>query len=147
MGELQPLYGISGEALLAEITAPSLRGYRGMGPVRVGNQAFEQKQHDVYGAIILAAAQLFYDERLDVSDHERVFTRLERLGERAVQSFGAPDAGPWELRGTEARHTFSAVMSWAGCDRLAEIAARIGKDQAAARWRGACHQHARTHSG
>ena len=135
VGELQPLYGISGESQLVEITAPSLKGYRGMGPVRIGNQAFEQKQHDVYGAIILAAAQLFYDERLEISDYERLFTRLEQLGERAVQAFGAPDAGPWELRGTENIHTFSAVMSWAGCDRLADIAVRVGKDQAAVRWR------------
>jgi GH15 family glucan-1,4-alpha-glucosidase len=135
VGDLQPLYGISGEERLTEITAPSLRGYRGMGPVRVGNEAFEQKQFDVYGAIILAAAQLFYDERLEVSDPERLFKALERLGERAVQAFAVPDAGPWELRGTEAPHTFTAVMSWAGCDRLAQIAARIGKDQEAQRWK------------
>jgi GH15 family glucan-1,4-alpha-glucosidase len=135
VGELQPLYGISGESQLAEISAPSLQGYRGIGPVRVGNEAYEQKQYDVYGSIVLAAAQLFYDERLDVADHQRVFTNLERLGERAVQSFGVPDAGPWELRGTEQIHTYSAVMAWAGCDRLARIAQRVGKDQAAARWR------------
>jgi GH15 family glucan-1,4-alpha-glucosidase len=133
-GELQPLYGISGEAQLTEISAPSLRGYRGMGPVRIGNQAFEQKQYDVYGAIILAAAQLFYDERLDVSDPDQLFSGLERLGEHAVNAFGTPDAGPWELRGTEAAHTFSAVMCWAGCDRLAQVAARIGKHQNAKRW-------------
>ncbi|HTC54118.1 MAG TPA: glycoside hydrolase family 15 protein [Steroidobacteraceae bacterium] len=144
VGELQPLYGISGEAQLVEITAPSLRGYRGMGPVRVGNQAFEQKQYDVYGAIILAAAQVFYDERLDISDPEHLFTRLERLGEHAVQAFGIPDAGPWELRGTEAAHTFSAVMSWAGCDRLAQIATRIGKTEAAQHWQDqAARMHAR----
>jgi GH15 family glucan-1,4-alpha-glucosidase len=144
VGELQPLYGISGEAQLVEITAPSLRGYRGMGPVRVGNQAFEQKQYDVYGAIILAAAQLFYDERLHISDPEHLFARLELLGEHAVHSFGTPDAGPWELRGTEAPHTFSAVMSWAGCDRLAQIAERIGKEQEAQRWHEqASRMHAR----
>jgi GH15 family glucan-1,4-alpha-glucosidase len=144
VGELQPLYGISGEAQLVEITAPSLKGYRGMGPVRIGNQAFEQKQYDVYGAIILAAAQLFYDERLDISDPEHLFRRLEQLGERAVQAFGTPDAGPWELRGTEAAHTFSAVMCWAGCDRLAQIAARIGKDRDAQRWQEqAAKMHAR----
>jgi GH15 family glucan-1,4-alpha-glucosidase len=132
--ELQPIFGISGEAQLVEVIAPSLRGYRGMGPVRIGNQAFEQKQYDIYGAVILAASQLFYDERLEVRDHERLFAGLERLGERAVKDFGAPDSGPWELRDTEAPHTFSAVMSWAGCDRLAEIAARIGKVQESARW-------------
>jgi len=134
-GELQPLYGISGEQQLTEVIAPALKGYRGMGPVRIGNQAFEQKQNDVYGAIILAAAQLFNDARLQVYDHERLFAGLERLGEQAVQGFGAPDAGPWERRGIKASHTFTAVMSWAGCDRLAEIAALIGNTQAAARWR------------
>ncbi len=61
-----------------------------------------------------------------------------------MKAFGAPDAGPWELRGTEAAHTFSAVMSWAGCDRLAEIAARIGKDKEASRWgEQAATMHAR----
>ncbi len=142
--QLQPLYGISGEAQLLEITAPALRGYRGMGPVRIGNQAFQQTQNDVYGAIILAASQLFYDERLQIPDHKRLFAGLEPLGEHAVKAFGQPDAGPWELRGTEARHTFSAAMSWAGCDRLAAIATRIGNEQAAARWREqAASMHAR----
>ncbi len=65
--ELQPLYGISGEGQLVEVIAPSLRGYRDMGPVRIGNQAFEQKQYDIYGAVILAASQLFYDARVEVS--------------------------------------------------------------------------------
>jgi GH15 family glucan-1,4-alpha-glucosidase len=142
--ELQPIYGIGGEAQLPEVTAPSLRGYRGMGPVRIGNQAFEQKQYDIFGAIILAASHLFYDERLEHHDHERLFAGLERLGARAVKDFGVPDAGPWELRGTEAPHTFSAIMSWAGCDRLAEIASRIGKDQESTRWREqAATMHAR----
>jgi len=143
-GELRPLYGISGEEQLAEVTVPSLRGYRGMGPVRIGNQAFEQQQHDIYGAIILAAAQLFYDQRLQVYDHERLFAGLEKLGEQAVRGFGTPDAGPWELRGVEVRHTFTAVMSWAGCNRLAEIAVLIGKAEAAARWQEqAATMHAR----
>jgi GH15 family glucan-1,4-alpha-glucosidase len=142
--ELQPIYGISGEAHLEEVIAPSLVGYRGMGPVRIGNQAFEQKQYDIYGAIILAASQLFYDERLEIHDHERLFAGLQHLGERAVKDFGVPDAGPWELRGSEAAHTFSAVMSWAGCDRLAEIAARLGKDKESARWaEQAATMHAR----
>jgi GH15 family glucan-1,4-alpha-glucosidase len=138
LADLQPLYGISGQAQLVEATAPSLRGYRGIGPVRVGNQAFEQKQYDVYGAIILGATQLFYDERLDIADPHRIFVGLERLGEHAVQAFAKPDAGPWELRDSEYVHTYSAVMCWAGCDRLANIALRIGQDAAAARWR----QHA-----
>jgi GH15 family glucan-1,4-alpha-glucosidase len=135
VAELQPLYGISGESELTEVTAPSLRGYRGMGPVRVGNEAFQQRQHDIYGAIALAASQMFYDERLATFDEDQVFTRMERLGEHAVQAFAVPDSGPWELRGTEYVHTFSAVMCWAACDRLADLAARIGNDEATTRWR------------
>ncbi|MEJ0005194.1 MAG: glycoside hydrolase family 15 protein [Steroidobacteraceae bacterium] len=143
-GALQPLYGISGEQQLTEVIAPALRGFRGMGPVRIGNQAFEQQQNDIYGAVILAAAQLFYDARLQLYDHDRLFAGLERLGEQAVQGFGAPDAGPWELRATKASHTFTAVMCWAGCNRLAEIAVLIGKTDAAERWREqAASMHAR----
>ena len=56
--DIAPLYSVSGENEVPERTAPSLRGYRGMGPVRVGNHAYLQRQHDVYGAIVLASAQL-----------------------------------------------------------------------------------------
>ena len=135
VGEVQPLYGISGETRLTEVTAGALRGYRGIGPVRIGNQAFGQKQYDVYGAILLGVKQLFYDQRVELEEPEKVFLRLERLGEGAIAAFGKPDAGPWELRGAEYVHTYSAVMCWAACDRLADIAQHVGQEQAAARWR------------
>src|SRR4030095_3717731 len=63
-GKLQPVYGISGRARLTQTTGASLPGYRGMGPVRVGNDSFAQTQHDVYGSIVLAATQYFFDPRL-----------------------------------------------------------------------------------
>ena len=131
---LQPLYGITGEADVQEHIVTTLEGYRGMGPVRVGNLACRQAQHDVYGAIILAAAQVFFDQRLR-SGGASLFRRLERLGERAAACFALPDAGPWELRESTAVHTFSAVMCWAGCDRLAGIAGRVGEHEPARRWR------------
>ena len=62
--ELKPLYGISGRSLTDEVIVDSLAGYKGMGPVRRGNQAFEQVQHDVYGAVVLSAMQFFFDSRL-----------------------------------------------------------------------------------
>ena len=62
--DIAPLYSVSGEIEVPERTVPSLRGYRGMGPVRVGNHAYLQRQHDVYGAIVLASAHSFFDERL-----------------------------------------------------------------------------------
>jgi GH15 family glucan-1,4-alpha-glucosidase len=64
-GILQPVYGIDGRAALDEREVPSLAGYRGMGPVRIGNLAYRQVQHDVYGSVILAATHIFFDQRLD----------------------------------------------------------------------------------
>jgi GH15 family glucan-1,4-alpha-glucosidase len=131
---LQPLYGITGDPRAEEKIATTLSGYRGMGPVRYGNLAAEQVQHDVYGSVILAATQLFFDERLVRSGDQTLLDRLYRLGRRAVATFEQPDAGPWEFRGKLQRHTFSAAISWAGCDRLARIARRVGDDSAAREW-------------
>jgi GH15 family glucan-1,4-alpha-glucosidase len=131
---LQPLYGITGDPRAEEKIATSLSGFRGMGPVRFGNLAVEQVQHDVYGSVILAATQLFFDERLVRSGDQILLERLYRLGKRAVATFEEPDAGPWEFRGRMQRHTFSAAISWAGCDRLARIARRVGDLAAAGEW-------------
>ncbi len=136
-GDLQPLYGITGEAHIEERVIETLDGYRGMGPVRVGNLAYGQIQHDVYGAVVLAARQLFFDQRLTNPGDAAVFARTEVLGERAMKMFAMPDAGPWEFRGTERAHTFSAVMCWAACDRLARIAVQLKIDDRAAFWRAA----------
>jgi len=134
-GQLQPLYGISGEAQLDEQVVETLPGYRSMGPVRVGNQAYQQLQHDVYGAVILAATQAFFDERLEVPGDRALFECLERLGERAVLLYDQPDSGLWEYRGRSGVHTFSSVMCWAGCDRLARISAALGLGDRRSYWR------------
>jgi GH15 family glucan-1,4-alpha-glucosidase len=134
-GDLQPLYSITGEAHIEERVIETLDGYRGMGPVRVGNLAYEQVQHDVYGAVVLAARQLFFDQRLTYPGNAAVFARAEVLGERSMKMFSVPDAGPWEFRGSERVHTFSAVMCWAACDRLARIAAQLHIFERGAYWR------------
>ena len=133
--ELKPLYGISGRSLTDELIVDSLSGYRGMGPVRRGNQAFEQVQHDVYGAVVLSATQFFFDHRLIRTGTEAEFRRLEILGRWAERKYDQPDAGLWEYRGRQRVHTFSSLMCWAACDRLAKIAARLGKSERAAHWR------------
>jgi GH15 family glucan-1,4-alpha-glucosidase len=133
-GPLQPLYGIGGEAHLTEWIAPDLPGFRGMGPVRVGNLAFNQRQHDVYGAVVLAATQSFVDQRLSAPGDVGLFERLEPLGARAADLYKQPDAGPWEFRGMERTHTFSAAMCWAGCDRLQRIASTLGLGDRAEHW-------------
>jgi GH15 family glucan-1,4-alpha-glucosidase len=124
---LQPVYGLGLEAKLAESEVTSLAGYRGMGPVRVGNQAHEHRQHDVYGQVILSSTQAFFDQRLLRPMKLDDFHALEVLGERAYALAEVPDAGLWELR-TKARvHTYSAMMCWAACDRLSRIAEHIGQ--------------------
>ena len=132
---LQPVYGISGRPGMEESQIVSLPGYRGMGPVRVGNEAYRQAQNDVYGSAILAAAHMFFDARLAIRGDEALFRQLERLGERAAVLFDQPDAGPWELRGAKRVHTFSSVMCWVACDRLAKIAARIKLTERSQYWR------------
>jgi len=125
-GHLQPVYGIALERRLDEREVASLAGYRGMGPVRVGNQAFEHHQHDVYGNVVLASAQSFFDQRLLRPATAQDFARLERVGEQAYRVHATPDAGMWELRTRERIHTSSALMCWAACDRLARIAGHRG---------------------
>ena len=131
---LQPVYGIDGRAELDEREVEALSGYRGMGPVRIGNLAYRQVQHDVYGSAILAATHIFFDQRLTRRGDEGLFRRLEPLGEQAKQCYDQPDAGLWELRGSARVHTFSSVMCWAACDRLARIAERLGLVDRSAYW-------------
>ncbi|MDD5334131.1 MAG: glycoside hydrolase family 15 protein [Rhodoferax sp.] len=133
-GPLQPVYGIDGRAELDEREVAALAGYRGMGPVRMGNLAYRQVQHDVYGSVILAAARVFFDRRLTRHGDSALFRRLESLGEQARRCHDQPDAGLWELRGSAHVHTFSAVMCWVACDRLARIATQLGLAERASYW-------------
>ena len=132
---LQPVYGVTGRADLTERIVDSLPGYRGMGPVRVGNQAYEQVQHDIYGAVVLAATQFFFDSRVPEPGTADNFHHLEELGNRAAAAYNEPDAGLWEYRGRTNVHTFSSVMCWAACDRLAKIATKLSIADRAAYWR------------
>ena len=134
-GTLQPLYGIGFEAKLDEDEVPSLSGYRGMGPVRRGNLAWVQRQHDVYGSVVLASTQLFFDRRLQDPGDAHTFARLEPLGEQAFALHDVPDAGLWEFRGRTEVHTYTSAMCWAACDRLCKIAVRLKRDDRAHYWR------------
>jgi len=135
-GSLQPVYGIDGREMLEESVVESLKGYRGMGPVRVGNDACNQVQHDVYGSAILAVTHVFFDQRLMQLGDPPLFRRLETLGEMAFQVHDQPDAGLWELRGVKRVHTFSSIMCWAACERLARIATRLSILDRAEYWSG-----------
>lgn len=133
-GNIQPLYGVLGETRLEERIADRLPGYRGMGPVRVGNEAYTQVQHDAYGQIVLSNVQAFFDKRLLRPAGHEDFEALEKIGERAWLLHDKPDAGLWELRTRKAVHTYSAAMCWAACDRLANAAEILGLEERRAVW-------------
>ena len=136
-GTLQPIFGLGFETVLTEeeIPAEALGGYRGMGPVRIGNGAYDQLQNDGYGSVILAVAQGFFDERLARPADASLFHKLEQLGDEAARRWAQPDAGLWEFRTRMEVHTQSSVMCWAACDRLSRIAHRLGLADRALLWR------------
>jgi GH15 family glucan-1,4-alpha-glucosidase len=132
--DLQPVFGITQERPLDEWEASTLEGYRGMGPVRIGNLAYQQIQNDGYGHVVLAATQSFFDARLRRPGDVSLFEQLEVLGEKAAAKWNQPDAGPWEYRSRASVHTFSAVLCWAACDRLGKIADRLNLTYRSAYW-------------
>jgi GH15 family glucan-1,4-alpha-glucosidase len=133
-GHVQPVYGVGLEAGIEERIVTSVEGYRGMKPVRVGNQAHEHLQHDVYGQIVLPLVQSFYDCRLLRPGSCDDFYALEKVGERAFAMHDQVDAGLWEFRTIARVHTYSSVMCWAACDRLAKAAKRLELADRAAFW-------------
>ncbi len=120
---LQPVYGISGEATLTEIELEHLAGYDGDGPVRAGNAAFAQVQHDVYGEMIAAIYPLFTDIRFGSSTGERSTALMHSLLDSVERTLEAPDAGLWEKRADPKLHTFTLLMHWVG----AGAAERVGR--------------------
>jgi len=134
-GHLQPVYSVTLGARLTERIEKQLSGYRGMGPVRVGNQAYEHIQNDVYGSVVMAATQMFFDQRLSHRGTRSMFARLEAIGQQAVKLYDQPDAGIWEFRTFAKVHTFSAAMCWAACERLARIGNRLGNGASEGLWR------------
>jgi GH15 family glucan-1,4-alpha-glucosidase len=103
--------------------------------VRVGNQAREHLQHDVYGQIVLPLVQSFYDQRLLRPGTIDDFHALEKVGDRAFDMHDKVDAGLWEFRTIARVHTYSSVMCWAACDRLGKAADHLGLPDRAVHWR------------
>jgi GH15 family glucan-1,4-alpha-glucosidase len=131
---VRPVYSIVPADPMDETIAPALKGYRNNAPVRIGNAAMGQVQHDTYGSIILAATPMFFDRRLPRPGDEGLFHLLEKLGSLAARFAFEPDAGIWEYRGRSRVHTYSAAMCWAGCNRLGAIATHLGLKDRAAHW-------------
>jgi GH15 family glucan-1,4-alpha-glucosidase len=135
-GVLQPAYRINGAADAAERELDHLSGYNGDGPVRIGNQAFEHVQNDVYGEMVLAVSRLFLDTRFvgDVPPQTAVGIVQDLLDQMEAR-LEEPDAGLWEFRERSRLHCFSVLMHWAGARRAVEVAEALGVEALAARAR------------
>lgn len=133
-GNLEPLYPITTGGDVREWTAEHLSGFRGMGPVRIGNAAAGQRQNDCFGSIVLSAAQLFWDRRVSAPGNIDLYKRLRPLGDAALAKALEPDSGVWEYRTRHSIHTYSAAMCWAAVHRLGLIADRVGLGDEADAW-------------
>ena len=128
---LQIMFGIGGEHDLSERTLPHLAGWRGSSPVRVGNDAWDQPQLDVYGELLDAAAQL--REQLGVLDPAtRDF--LVGLADAAAARWQQRDNGIWEIRGEPRHFVHSKVMCWVALDRAIALADLLDAQDRVAGW-------------
>jgi alpha,alpha-trehalase len=130
--ELQIMYGIGGERDLTERTLDHLSGYRGARPVRVGNGAWNQRQHDVWGMILDALDVQFRREASEIVTP--VWEGLAGFVETALDRWREPDQGIWEVRGDPRHFTASKVMCWVAAERGADLARQRGDDERARRW-------------
>lgn len=125
-GRLQPLYGIMGQSKLEERKLDYLNGYRGNKPIRVGNQAYEHIQNDVYGQAMIALLPLFTDYRFR---HQNVASAKEWttfILNKITSTIDEKDAGIWEFRNFENRHCYSNLFQWAGASAALRIAKQYG---------------------
>ena len=125
------MYGVGGERDLTEPTLDHLFGYEGARPVRIGNAAYKQLQHDMWGAMLDSVyLHTKSRDRLD----EWVWPILVRQVEAALAHWREPDRGIWEVRGEPKHFTSSKVMCWVALDRGARLARLRDDDELAARW-------------
>jgi GH15 family glucan-1,4-alpha-glucosidase len=135
--DLQIMYGIGGERDLTEYILDHLPGYAHSRPVRVGNAAHAQPQHDVWGALL---DSVYLHSK--VADHldGRIWPILAKQVNAALKHWREPDAGIWEVRGELKQFTSSKIMCWVAVDRGARLATMIGQDSEAAEWRMAADE-------
>ena len=130
--QVQIMYGIAGERLLSEQTLPWLPGYERSAPVRIGNAAHGQLQHDVYGEVMDANHQARRGGLLtDESSWMVQLAMIEHLG----QTWQEPDHGIWEVRSERQHFTYSKLMAWVAVDRVIQSAETFGLEGPIEAWR------------
>ena len=131
------MYGIDGEGELPEFTLDHLSGYEGARPVRVGNGAYKQEQHDVWGALL---DSIYLHTKSRDHLHDRIWPIVKHQVETALEKWREPDRGIWEIRGEPKHFTSSKLMCWVAADRGARLAEIRGELEYAARWQSAADE-------
>ena len=126
------MYGIGGERELPEAELDHLTGYEGAKPVRVGNGAHDQRQNDVYGAVL---DSIYLHQKEYGHNSPRLWPVIEDQARCAAEVWRQPDQGIWECRGEPRHYVASKVMCWVALDRAARLAARRGYEGLADEWR------------
>jgi GH15 family glucan-1,4-alpha-glucosidase len=134
---LQVMYGVGGERELTEETLPHLSGYEGASPVRIGNAAYNQKQHDVWGAML---DSILLHARSRSRLHESMWPFIKRQVEEAAAHWEEPDRGIWEVRGEPQHFTSSKFMCWVALDRGARLAQLFDQPAYAEKWAAVAEQ-------
>ncbi|WP_026899086.1 glycoside hydrolase family 15 protein [Daejeonella oryzae] len=124
----QPLYGITGEKKLYETTLDHLDGYMGNKPVRIGNQAYEHIQNDIYGQVLISLLPLYTDHRFVFSERKDSARWIGYLLSKVERTIDEKDAGIWEFRNIANTHCYSNLFQWAGCSAAEKMAEAIGDE-------------------
>jgi alpha,alpha-trehalase len=136
-GSLQIMYGIDGRRDLTESTLDHLTGYAGARPVRIGNGAFDQRQNDVFGAVL--DSMLLHTKKSGRLP-QRLWPIVESQAECASKVWREPDQGIWEARGAPQHYVSSKLMGWVALDRAATLGELRGDAEKAAAWRATAEE-------
>lgn len=133
-GDFQIMYGIHGERKLTEKELSHLSGYADSKPVRIGNDAYHQKQNDSFGYLMSMIYQYFLFVPDELDDLEDMWDMVKNIVSRVIRVWRLPDKGIWEIRGKEHQFVSSKVMCWVAIDRGVRIARLLNMDTLAERW-------------
>jgi GH15 family glucan-1,4-alpha-glucosidase len=136
-GALQIMYGIDGRRDLTESTRDDLTGYAGARPVRIGNGAFDQRQNDVYGAVL---DSILLHSRRSQRLPRNLWPIVVAQAECATVAWRTPDQGIWEARGKPQHYVSSKLMGWVALDRAAKLAEIRGDPEQASKWRSTAEE-------
>ena len=132
--KIQIMYGINGERNLPEMILTHLTGYENSSPVRIGNDAYKQKQNDIYGILMDAIYHQFRLFDITLENSEDLWTISRSIVKIVEHNWKNPDRGIWEIRNEQKHFTFSKVLCWVAIDRAIRIAQLINKLEECAHW-------------